>query len=116
MSGVEVTFASDAYSADAIQRAAYRFSDRFSVEIRADGANYRCLLYSSDAGNEIGEQTLSAFRAEVLDQVLRERIANETAGIRNVVLGLAFANTGLSDDPSAAPDAAVENRHPDGAA
>jgi His-Xaa-Ser system protein HxsD len=108
MAAIELIFASDAHSADVIQRAAYRFSDRFTVQIRSDGENLRCDLYPTGAGEEIDGQTLSAFRAEILDQVLRERIGKETAGIRNVVLALAFSNTGLNGGGGMASQAEVD--------
>ncbi len=82
-----------AHSADAIQRAAYRFADRLALELSRDGPNYRCVL-------RFGAQTDPAadtndFLAEVVDQSLRERIREETAGVRNLILSLAFSNTGL---------------------
>jgi His-Xaa-Ser system protein HxsD len=91
---IEVTFDADSHSADAIQRAAYRFADRFSIELTHDDADYRCELHFV---SDIDEGVVNEFRAEVLDHVLRERIRAETEGTRNVVLALAFSNTSLGD-------------------
>ncbi len=92
---VELKFAANAHSVDAVQRAAYRFSDRFTVEIRQEGGNVSCALHPIEADEVLDETIVSSFRAEVLDQVLRERIRAETAPVRNAILALAFANTGL---------------------
>jgi His-Xaa-Ser system protein HxsD len=41
---------------------------------------------------------LADFRNEVLDQVLRERIRDETQDTRNLILAAAFSSTGLTAD------------------
>lgn len=88
-------FSRASHSEDAIQRAAYRFSDRLSIELGTDGDEFVCRLHLLDEDQEKAAVTVHEFRNEVLDQVLRERIRHETAGVRNVILSLAFANTGL---------------------
>ena len=92
---VELIFDAESHSADAIQRAAYRFADRFSLELTRDDANYHCRLHFV---TDVDETVVNGFRVEVLDHVLRERIRIETEGTRNVVLALAFSNTSLSDE------------------
>jgi His-Xaa-Ser system protein HxsD len=84
------------YSLDAIQRAAYRFSDRLSAEIVAgeSAIEVRATLLDEEVDSD---ELLAAFRTEALDQVLRERIRTETADVRNLVLALAFSKTGLAD-------------------
>jgi His-Xaa-Ser system protein HxsD len=112
----EVIFAKSEHSADAIQRAAYKFTDRFAIELIDDGANLCCRLHPVEDVDGIGENTVSAFRSEVLDQVLRERIRDETEAARNLVLSLAFSNTGLNTDAAGETPAAgssdeqVQNR------
>lgn len=96
MAEVELAFETSSNSADAIQRAAYRFIDRFSLELSRDADVFRCILrFPPDAVAD--DETVADFRNEVLDQVLRERIRTETEGVRNLVLALAFSNTSLSD-------------------
>jgi His-Xaa-Ser system protein HxsD len=90
---LEVTFAAAAHSADAIQRAAYKFTDHFTLELQHAGDNHVCLLRAIGSHGP-GEETVDAFRVEVLDQVLRERIRDETAEVRNVILALAFSKVG----------------------
>jgi His-Xaa-Ser system protein HxsD len=96
MNSETLSFDPAAHSVDAIQRAAYRLSDRASFEIAAaDGAIVVTVSPLDD------EQDLAGFiaelRREVLDQVLRERIRAETADVRNLVLALAFSKTGLAE-------------------
>ena len=92
---VELTFDATSHSVDAIQRAAYRFSDRVSCALTSGEAEHRCLLTA------VGDTDLDAltadFRTEVLDQVLRERIRAETEPIRTMILAQAFSKTGVVD-------------------
>lgn len=92
---VEIIFATTTTSIDAIQRAAYRFSDRFSCELIPGEQIHRCLLtpvITDDVDMEI-----ASFRTEVLDQTLRERIRAETEPIRTMILAHAFSKTGIVD-------------------
>jgi His-Xaa-Ser system protein HxsD len=81
---------------DAVQRAAYRFSDRLSCDISERAESIDVVVHlAEDAGEP--EAVLADFRNEVLDQVLRGRIRAETGDVRNLVLALAFSKTGLID-------------------
>lgn len=91
----ELTFGAATASVDAIQRAAYRMSDRLSIDLIEEGQDFRCTLHlvsddAADAAVAVGE-----FRNHVLDEVLRARIREETTEVRNVILSLAFSHTGL---------------------
>lgn len=92
---VELAFDATNYSADAIQRAAYRFCDRFSVELVSDEAGHHCILKAVSDVNL--DPLIGDFRTEVLDQVLRERIRAETEPIRTMILAQAFSKTGVVD-------------------
>ena len=96
MTELELVFDAAAHSTDAIQRAAYKFMSRFSLELKRDGDEYRCVLHLPDETAEVDRSLIADFRNEVLDQVLRERIRAETEGVRNLVLSLAFSNTSLT--------------------
>lgn len=84
------------HSIDAIQRAAYRLSDRLSCELDGNGGSIEARVSSLDAEADF-DSLIAEFRAEVLDQVLRGRIRDETADVRNLVLALAFSRTGLAE-------------------
>jgi len=94
----EIAFDSNAHSADAIQRAAYRFSDRLALDLRSSEGSFNCTLHIADQADTDVDSLIADFRCEVLDQVLRERIRAETEDVRNVVLAFAFSNTGLSQE------------------
>src|SRR5262245_15321373 len=94
-----LVFDSAAYTVDAVQRAAYRFSDRVSAEVRICGEDIECALtfVAAEAGasRDSVDALVADFRTEVLDQVLRARIRAETEPVRNMILALAFSETGL---------------------
>jgi His-Xaa-Ser system protein HxsD len=93
----DLTFDGGTSSIDAVQRALYRMSDRLSGDIRqADGGEIECTLVA--LGDEpIGDDLVFEFRNEVLDEVLRARIREETQEVRNLVLAVAFSKSGLID-------------------
>lgn len=90
-------FSSETASVDAIQRAAYRFSDRFSCELIPGDIEHVCKL--TPVGDEDLEPIVGAFRTEVLDHVLRERIRAETEPVRTMILAHAFSKTGVVEPP-----------------
>jgi His-Xaa-Ser system protein HxsD len=92
----ELSFDTANYSADAIQRAAYRLSDRLDCVVSSDEKRHRCEVRLRDPEVDT-DQTLSEFRKEVTDQVLRERIRRETEQVRTLILARAFSKTGLTD-------------------
>lgn len=91
-------FSTAVYSVEAVKRAAYRFTDRLSFDISLRDQEIRCSVTPLADMTKVDLASLTArVRNEVLDQDLRERIAAETAGVRNVVLAYAFSATGLQD-------------------
>jgi His-Xaa-Ser system protein HxsD len=93
MSPEPVVFDLAAHSLDAIQRAAYRLSDRVSCEITISDGAVEVMLTPLDGNEPTGLE--GELRNEVLDQILRARIREETTDVRNLVLALAFSRTGL---------------------
>ncbi|HVW46638.1 MAG TPA: His-Xaa-Ser system protein HxsD [Solirubrobacterales bacterium] len=91
-----VSFDPAGHSVDAVQRAAYRLSDRLACEIRSPDGVIEARLSLLDESDD-PDRLVAEFRNEVLDQVLRERIRAETADVRNLVLALAFSRTGLTE-------------------
>jgi His-Xaa-Ser system protein HxsD len=94
----ELRFDLASHSADAIQRAAYRLSDRLSIELATASDAYVCRVHLPETDEAEVDAILAELRNEVLDQVLRERIRTETEDVRNVILSLAFSNTSLVAD------------------
>ena len=89
-----VSFDTSAASLDAVQRAAYRLSDRMSCDIAAKNGSIEVTVHPADSEAD-PDVLLGELRNEVLDQVLRERVRAETSDVRNLVLALAFSKTGL---------------------
>src|SRR5262245_61000999 len=91
-----VTFDARVYALPAIKKAAYRFLKSFDTEIAQEGDFWVCTLrFSAPADAEAMEHFERELRVEVLDQDLRATIARETEPVRNAVLAMAFARTGL---------------------
>jgi His-Xaa-Ser system protein HxsD len=93
---IAINFARDVFDIEAIKRAAYRFSDRVTIEIVPEGERFLCILNpNSDVLDR--SRLEREFRNEVLDQDLRIRIGKETEPVRNLILSLAFSRTGLQE-------------------
>jgi len=91
-----VKFNSDVYGLNAIKKSAYKFRRRLSVlverrdhinEVRLIPYAYRDSLYA----------LVREFCNEVLDQELRERVAREMVGIRNLLLAQASPKAALAN-------------------
>jgi His-Xaa-Ser system protein HxsD len=100
----ELTFEEPITSVDALQRAIYRLSDRLSCDIHSEDGKIKCTIHLVTDDLEDAEATLGDFRNEVNDQVLRERIRKETELSRNLILSLAFSQTGLTDESDEAAE------------
>jgi His-Xaa-Ser system protein HxsD len=82
---------------DAVQRAAYALAGCATVNVRAVDGGWACDVHPRDGFEP--HEVEHRLRNEVIDQVLRARIAAETEPVRNLVLALAFSRTGLSGEP-----------------
>jgi len=87
------------YALIAVEKAAYRFSDRFTclIETREAGLQVTLKPKRKEMSEGTHQAALDDFQTEVLDQNLREKIKIETAPIRNLILAHAFSRTGLVD-------------------
>ena len=85
------------YTLIAVEKAAYRFSDRFTCQIETTQAGLQVRLKPKrrDMSEATYQAALDDFQTEVLDQNLREKIKLETTPIRNLILAHAFSRTGL---------------------
>lgn len=82
------------YRLAAVKKAAYRFSSSATAAIEVDGRHAVVVLTRTGEGAGDLEQ---AFLREVLDQELREVVADETAPVRNLILAQVFSRTNLLD-------------------
>jgi His-Xaa-Ser system protein HxsD len=96
--GIVVRFDVRVHSLDSVKRAAYAFTDRFSFDIRADDDEIACIVTPLSGQESDPNAFIRRFRNAVLDQDLRESVANQTENVRNVILAHAFSKTGLQND------------------
>ena len=86
-----------AYSLNAIKKAAYRLADRASIyiaEVTPISATVQFLpLDDSECPTGIQQE----FIRRLTDEDLRERIADQTAPLRNLLIAHAFSQTSLFD-------------------
>jgi His-Xaa-Ser system protein HxsD len=93
-----VRLSANTYSLDIIKKAAYRFLDRFASDFRIEGSEVLCTLtFARPTTTESAELAVAEFKSEVLDQDLRQKIAQESLAYRNAILALAFAPSKLQD-------------------
>lgn len=92
----KITFDNNFYDILAIQKAAYRLSHVFTIDISILDDKINCLLQPNIKTSEAGfNQGVEEFKKDVLDQQLRLKLNAETEPVRNLILGIAFSNTGL---------------------
>jgi len=96
-----LTFNSAVYSVLAIKKTAYRFGDRFYVTIdQPDDETIEVHLLAKSGPDHPAprvdpSQVAGEFSNQLLDQDLRETVAAQTEGIRNLILAQAFSATSL---------------------
>ena len=86
------------YRLTAVKKAAYRLGDRCfaKIELLEDG-NVQVRL-TPKSGNLLSRNFEGDFFNELLDQDLRESIAEETERVRNLLLAQAFSDVTISGD------------------
>ena len=84
------------YRLTAVKKAAYKFGDRFHVRIWTGDAGIHVELEAKDRSGE-SASLVGEFCNELLDQELRELVAEETRPIRDILLSQAFSAISLLD-------------------
>ncbi len=94
--GLRICFDCRAYDLLSIQKAAYKFGDRCHVLVSPDVDNSRVtVLLQAKRVLDNPKFLAGEFCNEVLDQQLRKVVAEETAGVRDLLLAQAFSKTNL---------------------
>lgn len=92
----KISFETPLFSGEAVKRALYKMSDRFTADVRyADTALVCDIYFPANKSEESKTLDIANFRKEVLDEDLREKIRRETEPVRNLILAHAFSRTGL---------------------
>jgi len=94
---ISIVFQAGVYSLLAIKKAAYKFTDRVSVLIQeVEAGNIQVSFNLLNAQEQTAQQQIvQEFCNEVLEQDLRETIAQETEATRSLILAQAFSKTSL---------------------
>lgn len=85
------------YRLAAIKKAAYRFADRFTA-VLGSPENDRLplsLRFKANVPETAAKEITRQFFQELLDQELREQVAEETSALRTLILAQAFSNVDL---------------------
>ena len=84
------------YSLETAQRAAFRCTDLASCEFALPTDNEIVVTATVKSGTQVDPTEFRArFNNELLDQKLRQTVAEETKGERDLILAYAFSNTKL---------------------
>lgn len=97
---VQLEFDESIYRLSAVKKAAYQLSDRCHAHIDRGTEGRLVVALQSKAASYSADTLRGDFANAVLDYELREQIAEETIGIRNLLLAQAFSAVSLipSDD------------------
>lgn len=77
---------------DTLVRVAHRLGRFGSIEIQSDNDEW-CLVWDTDEKEE--QESVSRVRNEVYDQVIRDRLHEETKPIKDLIFAAAFSNIKL---------------------
>lgn len=85
------------YRLAAIKKAAYRFADRCTAILGSPDQDRIpvSLRFKPNVGEGAAREVTRQFFQELLDQELREHIAEETNAVRTLILAHAFSNADL---------------------
>jgi His-Xaa-Ser system protein HxsD len=104
-----LTLDSKVYRLSAIKKATYKFGGLFHVLIEQHDHATEVRMKPKESSAPI-DKLVGEFCNEVLDQELRETVAEETAGILNLLLAQAFSKTSLIDPAMETAEYDTEHR------
>ena len=101
----------DVYGLPALLKVAYKFTDRCFVHVKRRTERIVEVRFRPKESQQQLDSIAGEFCNEVLDQRLREIVAQESEPVRNLVLAHALSRVGLanSEPKSTAPAAKAQN-------
>ncbi len=90
------SFPKEIYSKEALIRAAYSFTDRFYLHLDCDEKNYYVTLKPKESSCRVQMET---FQNEILAQMVRIQIREQTKNVRELLLARAFSSTVITNVP-----------------
>ena len=107
-SQIAMEFAPAVYRLSAVKKAAYKFGDRCHIQIATiEGGRIQARLSPKNPAED-PQYLAGEFGNEVLDQELREQVAQETAAVRDLLMAQAFSATSLIDEEGEEADYRVD--------
>ena len=96
-SSIELSIDLKAYRLSAVKKAGYRLAERCTAIVETvEGTTARVALrFRANTSEASARETARLFYQELLDQELREEIAEETAPLRTLILAQAFSKADL---------------------
>jgi His-Xaa-Ser system protein HxsD len=93
-----VSLAKSAYSAEALNRAAYKAAPLGTVGISESETSWEVSLAPSEGHDE--ESLSHEFHTNLADESLREVIRSRTEALRSLILAHAYSNTRIASEDS----------------
>jgi His-Xaa-Ser system protein HxsD len=98
---VRISFSLEVYGQAALERAAYWFTERCFVHLAPGPTKGQLeVRLVAKSGEENLKQLAGEFGNRALDEQLRQRIADETRPIRELIVAQAFAEAELDESPA----------------
>ncbi len=97
MPDIIISVDASVYRLSAVKKAAYRFGDRCFVQIEALAGERIQVRLTAKSGTMPLDTLEGEFQNELLDQDLRESIAEQTERVRNLILAQAFTGAPVAD-------------------
>lgn len=95
---ITLKFDERVYSVETIQKAAYRFINKLTVDFELNDREIRChIVFDGEHSDSHLQKIETDFKKEILDQHLRQLISKETETVRNLILSATFLNTDLQE-------------------
>lgn len=109
---ISFKFTKQIYDQDALLKAAYRFTDNAYIHLDVDENNYIVSIEPKENNITVHEKE---FQNEILAQMIRRKITNQTKVVRELMLARAFSSTliGNYDNETFQNDKADEFRDND---
>ena len=96
VSPVTFTFEKQLYSKTALFKAAYRFTDAYYIHLASDDHHF---LVTLEAKNEAPLLTAQEFQNELLTQMVREAINEQTKELRLLLMARALSSSMIETSP-----------------
>lgn len=90
LGSITIEFDEGIQSLDALHAASYRLLNVASCQIKRSGGKIVCHLAAKDGSDVDSEELRTRFIDFVIDETVRERLADRVAPVRNLILSLAF--------------------------